>query len=418
MAPRDFLGEALGAIGALGARLSENERKVTPEMPGFSLTLHERASGTPAAGAVTLSFPAPKLGRVWQGSVTIPSALGTDSWLLTIGGQLYANVGGAGPFGPVQVQGGQVLSLVGTVSGTAPMIAVLSGIDDPNDAMSPYTGPIALPGAGTTFPQTLLATFPVGSGGGIVTLPTNCETLIIVGTYSAFTDVTATGQTSGIIYHSVAIPSTASVGTTWTWLIDVSESLDTQIHIVIPVPANMTGPTYAIADSGVHITVDALLAEALAVIGQPLQTYGIQIAGSDGTDARVIRTDAQGITYAIPSAPDTATGDHPPNELLAASINSGSTLLAAPGGGLRYRIFAVIIATTNVNGIGSFAYVAATKTGATVYLGFAAASPPSASPIPLSGLALDANTAVTVGIVGGSVGTTVYATAIYTLEAV
>ena len=114
-----------------------------------SIPLNQRASGTPVAGAVTLSFPSPSTGRTWQGSLTIPGAASTDSWHVTLSGQLVAVVTGSGPFGPLQIQTGQVLSLAGTVSLTTPYAAILSGINDPAGDASPYTGPAALPAAGS-----------------------------------------------------------------------------------------------------------------------------------------------------------------------------------------------------------------------------------------------------------------------------
>jgi hypothetical protein len=406
---RSFLG--LMALGGLGATAPG---EVGPKMTN-SVPLHERASGTPATGTVTLSFPPCRTGRIWLGAITIPSALPTDTWNLTIGGQLAAVVVGSGPFGPVQVQSGQVLSLAGTVGLTTPYQAVLSGIDDPSSDPTSYTGPIALPGAGTvTFPQTLIGTFTAAAG--TVKLPANTETLWIF-TSAAAGEVlkSVVGTTTGEHYPPAAMPLLPGAGVNPIYVVPVSPAADPSVTITW---GAVNGPWHVVADAATRQYIDQVLQAIYATGGLASPGVGLEMLGTDGTNARVIAVSQQGIPYAIPSAPDTATGDHPPNELLAASINSDSPLLAAPGGGLRYRIFAVIIATTNVNGIGSFAYVAATKTGATVYLGFAAASPPSASPIPLSGLALDANTAVTVGIVGGSVGTTVYATAIYTLEAV
>jgi len=113
-----------------------------------SIPLNQRASGTPVAGAVTLSFPSPSTGRTWQGSLTIPGAASTDSWNVTLSGQLVAVVTGSGPFGPLQIQTGQVLSLAGTVSLTTPYAAILSGINDPAGDASPYTGPAPLPAGG------------------------------------------------------------------------------------------------------------------------------------------------------------------------------------------------------------------------------------------------------------------------------
>ena len=128
--------------------------------------LNQRASGNPSAGAVTISFPSPPIGRIWQGSLTIPGAASTDVWKVTLAYQLVAVVTGSGPFGPLQIQAGQVLSLAGTVSLTTPYTAILSGIDDPADDASPYTGPAVPPAAGS-------ATTGLGGGqtAGGITVP-------------------------------------------------------------------------------------------------------------------------------------------------------------------------------------------------------------------------------------------------------
>lgn len=162
-----------------------------------SVPLNQRASGTPAAGAVTLSFPSPKIGRIWLGSVTIPNALGTDVWLVTVGGQLCATVTGSGPFGPLQIQGGQVLALTGTVGLITPYVAVLSGIDDPADNPTAFTGPAAL--ASVSAPST------APSNVNIVNQPINVDvanspTVTISGTPTVLqTPVTLAYNSSGAI---------------------------------------------------------------------------------------------------------------------------------------------------------------------------------------------------------------------------
>jgi len=270
---------------------------------------------------------------------------------------------------------------------------------------------------GVVSPQKLIGTFTALQTSGTVNLPPNCESIVVVGLGIGWLNFSSCiGTTTGVTYPASWMNGDSLAISTFV-VVSVSPALDPAVTITLT--AAPAGGWKVVADAAIRQVID--LATSLAIgtelVAAPLGR--VIVAGTTAAGiVRAIRMSLTSEQYVIATAPGTGTGDHPPTELLAASINSGSTLLAAPGGGLRYRIFAVIIATTNVNGIGSFAYVAATKTGATVYLGFAAASPPSASPIPLSGLALDANTAVTVGIVGGSVGTTVYATAIYTLEAV
>jgi hypothetical protein len=263
--------------------------------------LNQRASGNPSAGAVTISFPSPPIGRIWQGSLTIPGAASTDVWKVTLAYQLVAVVTGSGPFGPLQIQAGQVLSLAGTVSLTTPYTAILSGIDDPADDASPYTGPAALPAAGST----------------------------------------TTGTVGGLTLGKVA--------------------------------------------------------QALLI-------------------------NAQGEQYVIPSAPSTASGDHPPNELQVAPFNGVTTnafVLNAPGLGKRYRIFGGDM--VDISGSFIYAFLYAVFNGVSTVIGGLWSSGSGQLTgmqliVPLSGLAADANTAVTIGT--GANATKLYGAVYYTLETV
>jgi hypothetical protein len=116
-------------------------------MSKISVSLNEYAtSKSDGSGAVTLKFFAPPVGRVWQGTVTIPDASGLSLWTLSVGGQKFGNLGGPGPYGPLQAQSGQVIQLVGSgLLPASPYTAVLSGINDPQESPSLYTGPNALP---------------------------------------------------------------------------------------------------------------------------------------------------------------------------------------------------------------------------------------------------------------------------------
>ncbi len=111
----------------------------------------------PLGGAVTLSFPAPNIGRIWQGSIVIPNAPSTAIWTIQNGGFTIANLIGNGPFGPLQIQSGQILTIVGTGAGTANLVAYLFGVNDPADAPTSYTGPAALPSPAAPTTVTLVA---------------------------------------------------------------------------------------------------------------------------------------------------------------------------------------------------------------------------------------------------------------------
>lgn len=87
---------------------------------------------------------------------------------------------------------------------------------------------------------------------------------------------------------------------------------------------------------------DFYLALAIGGTGAAVPIDAIASGVSDGTDLRIARANQAGIQYVIPSAPATLASDHPPNELLFAGTFFAATgnLVAAPGAGLRLRVFA------------------------------------------------------------------------------
>ena len=119
-----------------------------PDMAGSVGLSAPSAPVTPSGGNVVLTIPGPFLGRVWQGTIVIPNAPSSSVWALAIGGFVYANLLGNGPFGPMQVGYGQSITLTGAGTGSAQLVAYILGVDDPASASTPYTGPAALPSPG------------------------------------------------------------------------------------------------------------------------------------------------------------------------------------------------------------------------------------------------------------------------------
>ena len=133
-----------------------------------------------------------------------------------------------------------------------------------------------------------------------------------------------------------------------------------------------------------------------AVAGNP-----VLVGGSDGTDARTLLTDKQGIPYAIPSAPNTAAGDHPPNELQYVSgvgVASGTTILAGAGAGKRYRMFFAYLDNTIAGDASRL------QDGTSSTANFIIARGLGATQIPYlpSGLPLGTNTAITLQTSAGA----------------
>lgn len=234
--------------------------------------------------------------------------------------------------------------------------------------------------------QKLLATGEGGGGPVTVTLPPNCETLIVIITALGGRPVVkVSGVSTGHVYPGVPFPSQFGQAQDYCWMFDVTSSLDAQVS-VSGVGAALT--PYAIyADSGVHITAD--MSKLSNSIGQQ---------------------------YIIPSVPSTLAGDHPPNELKYVSVTdlaTPATILPALGVGNRYRIFYATMNMADANVLSDLR----DATPATPFLHGAtgaAGTPTAASYLP-SGIPLTANSAITGTC---SVASHVTATIAYTTEAV
>ncbi len=111
-----------------------------------SVQLAQTGTGTADSnGDVTISFPIPMVNRTWQGTVSIVNAPAATQFNVKIGNQLYAILYAPGPAGPFQILSGQKLELTATgLTARTQYIAVLSGVDDPADNATPYTGPTAV----------------------------------------------------------------------------------------------------------------------------------------------------------------------------------------------------------------------------------------------------------------------------------
>lgn len=248
---------------------------------------------------------------------------------------------------------------------------------------------------GTVAPQKLIGNFGAASNPETVTLPANAETLWVfcVGVVGMILQ-SVVGVTTGKPYPFAAMPLLFGAGANPIYVVPVSSAADMQVTITwAAAPAQW----YVVADAGVRLVIDQVLQAILATAGLASPGVGLEMLGTDGTNARVIAVSQQGITYAIPSAPDTATGDHPPNELLwATSTTAGSTtgtILALPGPGKRYRLFyAQLFASPAPT---ATTYITATVNG-NLFIVSGLITPASAdrAVLPLSGMPLDANTKI------------------------
>lgn len=159
------------------------------------MRLRRQITGAPKAnGTVTLRYPAVPVGRVWTGTVAIPSSDPTAIWEITIADQVWANLLGPGPFGPLQAVDGEQIVLDGTgLTPGAQQTAILIGADDVEGQEANYTGPGPLPSPSAPTIVTIagglvdvevdgpIATdlFLPNAAPGTVTCPANTQTVIL-----------------------------------------------------------------------------------------------------------------------------------------------------------------------------------------------------------------------------------------------
>jgi hypothetical protein len=310
--------------------------------------------------------------------------------------------------------------------------------------------------AGTFSPQQLLATVPLGAASATVVIPANAETLIVMAYGPGTpTDVTCLGTTTGLFYAVVgaAYPPYTTLG--YTGFCDVASAVDRNVTITSTNFALYEW--YVYSDAGVHIVTDPNLATVVGIVGQtePLSAILIagegggltraiqvdsaghlqvidadmvaaiaapgaarpssafQIAGNDGVDLRVVNTNKEGLVGVVSQVPSVNTGDHPLNELQFAHkfLAASGVCLAAPGAGLRYRIFSVQMVAEAAGCTGEL-------TDAGTGQGFALGSGVgvSATTIPAQGLPLSTNVAANYVLIAGA--GTMAMSILYTTETV
>lgn len=195
---------------------------------------------------------------------------------------------------------------------------------------------------GVVSAQILLATVPADSLTTTVGIPPNTETLVVLArspNRSQF--CTAVGVTTGLYYPQLQQTVNVGAGYSVTVFIDVSSAVDGQVEIQFV--DILSTPAWVYADSAVHFSPDPATAAAAATIADNTPVAGLLVAGTDGTFATAFRTNQGGVPYVIPTVPSIRTHDHPPTELNVASpiLGASATVIAAPGAGMRIRVFSM-----------------------------------------------------------------------------
>lgn len=233
---------------------------------------------------------------------------------------------------------------------------------------------------GVVSAQVALATVAGGVGVETVGVPPNAETLVITFSDNNIPGLTALGLTTGTQYPVVPVHTQTGIGDPAVYYCDVSSVLDAQVRIT---PLNVPAHSWTIyADSGVHIVADV---SKLSSVG--------------------------GVQYVTPTPPSLLAGDHPPVEMsvVALQFAANTTLLPAPGAGLRYRVFGYQVAI--VAGA-SFAQLSDSVSAKVFAMGIPSCI--GQQPVPMAGLPLSVNAAIGAQISGAG---TAVAILYYTIEA-
>jgi hypothetical protein len=80
---------------------------------GFRLA-QQVSQTTDANGALSVSFPQPKSGTVWTGTISCPAAPGTAAFTVTVGPNQIGAWNGPSPFGPVQAVESETITVHAT----------------------------------------------------------------------------------------------------------------------------------------------------------------------------------------------------------------------------------------------------------------------------------------------------------------
>lgn len=104
-------------------------------------------------GNVDIYFAGPGSGRVWQGTISIILGPAGTDFVLTIGGQKFGVINSPGPGGPFQFLPNQSVNISASlVTPGTTFSAIISGVDDPQESATPYTGPFAVTSVSTGSP--------------------------------------------------------------------------------------------------------------------------------------------------------------------------------------------------------------------------------------------------------------------------
>lgn len=262
---------------------------------------------------------------------------------------------------------------------------------------------------GVVSAQAVLANVNGGTGTVTVTVPANVETIAVLWeSFPAGVAFACTGVTSGLNYPGATLQAPGGGGVSFTTYFDVTNAVDAQVTIASStVP---TQPWHVYADNAVHVVTDPALNLSAAPVGGATPSGALLVGGTDGTHLQALSTDRHGREYVIPSAPSLIGTDHPAVEVQYGSVGgiaATTVVLAAPGAGIRYRLF--FVHAWAENAAASYYVLAINPSGGNTFFCVSeipAGAPAQVAELPLTGFATEANTGVSVGVIAGQCGVT------------
>jgi len=133
------------------------------------MLLRQKAQATSDAnGAATFTFPTVQTNQSWVGTIAIPTASATSSFLLTLDSDPHGGWGGPTPFGPVYVQQGE--QAIVTANGLVPNTVYTARFigSQQNAGLQSPPSPVPFPSTGVLGPNGLVAFLNSSASGTVI----------------------------------------------------------------------------------------------------------------------------------------------------------------------------------------------------------------------------------------------------------
>lgn len=183
---------------------------------------------------------------------------------------------------------------------------------------------------GVVAAQQLLGSFIGTAATETVTVPANVEALLILVGPVPDPIIEITGVASGVIYPSYTFWTEDDAGIfNLATVVVVASQVDTEVQVKWGTAPGR--PWWVLADTAGRFTFDAPTVASTAKGGQNAPLDALQVAGSDGTDLRVLLTDASGrlqVTGAAFPPVYAAPGTAAPADALQVGGTDGADLRA------------------------------------------------------------------------------------------